>query len=94
MEMEKELYAICEPPVQTVVITQSVNHSTDESQIEEIRHSLKQFFEESNRDHQQILVDKLRLLEKENQFCQEELKETKDLLETREQDMQAERNST
>jgi hypothetical protein len=49
------------------------------------------FIEESKKDQQQILVDKLRLLEKENISLYQELEAAKNFHESREQEMQNER---
>lgn len=89
-ELERELFGICEQPTQQALGT-SVAPS-DESFVEEARQSLRQFFDESKENHANILIDKLRLLEKENQALKRELQSTQDLLEARERDMQAERD--
>jgi len=95
-EMERELRAITDFPARpdTAIVNQTLQSSegTLKTNNDELKAMLRNFFDENEADKQTILVEKLRLLEKENSTLQAELDALKQFHESREQDFRSEKS--
>jgi hypothetical protein len=92
--MERDLIAITDipnRPESVLSLNQQQSEAATKTSNEEVKSMLRQFFEENRAEHQNLLIDKLRLLEKENSTFQEELDALKQFHESREQDIKNER---